>query len=130
MATTFTVPTTPLSIGETPFGPFSVPSGVAGIELHFPPRGLFNNTGGFQFLSQLWIDVSLDGGTTWSSPTPSTPGAFGTGIFSDPTFVDGKTGSTTDVVSRWTPIPSPCQIRLRAVTVVPFSLAGASIVVS
>lgn len=130
MAQTFTIPSTAVPIGETTFGPFAVPAGVSTIALHFNPRTLFNNTGGFQLLAQLWIDVSLDGGVTWSSPKPSTPGAYGTGIFSDPTFVESRTGSTTDIVSTWSPLPSPCTLRARAVAVVAFTFAGASLVVA
>lgn len=129
MPQTFNIPTTVLSLGETPFGPFSVPANVAEIALHFNPTLLLNVGGGFQFLAQLWVDSSLDGGVTWSSPTLSTPGAFGTGFFSDPLFLDSKTG-LPDCVSRWNPIPSPCLLRARVVTVVAFTLLGASLVVT
>lgn len=126
---TINIPLTVLALGETEFGPFSVPANVATIALHFDPTLLLNVSGLFEFLAQLWIDVSLDGGVTWSSPTPATPGAYGTGFFSQPGFLDSKTG-LPDCVSRWSPLPSPCTLRARVETVVPFTLLGAFLVVS
>lgn len=121
MSQTFNIPNTPLPVGDTVFGPFTVNAGVSSIELHFPPR-LQPNSGG-AVLSQLWIAISLDGGVTWQERWA------GTGFWGDPTFTDSKTGGT-DAVTKFNPFPSPSLVRLTAATLTAFTLTGASIVVS
>lgn len=122
MAATFPIPSTPLPLGESTFGPFSVPAGVSGFELRFNPRVLPDSSG--HVLTEIVFDFSIDGGATTISPSPST------GIFGDPAFVDIKTGSTTVCVSRFSPVPSPSQLTVRARTVTAFTLSGASVFVS
>lgn len=95
---------------------------MAGFELRFNPRVLPDSAG--QVLTEIVFDYSIDGGATTIKPSPST------GIFGDPAFVDSKTGSTTVCVSRFSPVPSPSQLTVRAKTVTAFTLAGASVVVS
>lgn len=116
---TFSIPSTPLAVGEQIFGPFTIPAGINGIELHFNPRLLPDSAGAV--LSQMWFDISPDG------IAPYVQWA-GTGFWGDPTFVDGKTGSTTDAVSRFSPVPSPSHVKVRTDTVTAFTLTGASVV--
>lgn len=124
MAQTFNIPNTGLVVGSQTFGPFAVVAGVSKVEFHTNPRVLFNNTGGFQLLSDMWIDIATDpGGADWRQ-------MFGTGIFSDPNFTDGKTGSTSDCFTRFAVIPSPCQLRIRTDSKVAYTLTGAFIVVN
>lgn len=112
----FNLPNIALTVGEQIFGPFSIPSGISNVALHFNPRLLPDSAG--QVLAQFFFDISPDGiapFVQWS----------GAGFWGDPNFVDAKTGSTTDAFTRWTPVPSPSKVKVRTETITPFTLTGA-----
>lgn len=116
MATTFNVPDTPVALGDSVFGPFSVPSGVIECSLH-SVRTRLPDTGSLLAEAGLWM--SLDGGATYTF--------FGSCGIIGGSNINPRTGSA-DLDTRFKPVPSPSLVQVRCHALVAFTLTDFSVI--
>lgn len=114
---TFTVPDTPIPIGDTVFGPFTVPSGVVELSLH-SVRTRLPDTGSLLAEMALWM--SIDSGVTYTF--------FGSCGIIGGSAINPRTGSA-DLDTRFKPVPSPSLVQVRCHAFIAFTLTDLTVIV-
>src|SRR4051812_33247046 len=86
-----------LPSGDTPFGPFAVPNGLAGFQIIMARCTTATPTiwPNAATTAEVHFQFSWDGGVTWSDPNANMAGPVGGGIQS------GRSGEMASWISQW-----------------------------
>lgn len=116
---TVTVPDTAIPIGDTVFGPFTVPAGVVSIEL-MQNTSRLPDTG--SILAEAVIMISPDGVAPYTDY--GSTGVIG-GV--QPVTPHNPTGTLN---TTFTPFPSPSKVKIRCHAFVAFTLTDLQVILS